>query len=90
MELKKTLNEYTEAEFLRLINEISEAKGTDKYQDDLLDNFIAVTEHPAGSDLIYYPDIPANLENLEEHSAETILKIVKEWRKSQGLPGFKE
>ncbi|NMT56124.1 bacteriocin immunity protein, partial [Vibrio parahaemolyticus] len=53
------------------------------YQDELLENFIAITEHPEGSDLIYYP------ENPEDGKSESIVRIVKEWRLSQGLPGFK-
>ncbi|ELI0634458.1 bacteriocin immunity protein [Vibrio harveyi] len=34
--------------------------------------------------LIYYP------ENLGEDTPEGIVKIVKDWRASQGLPCFKE
>ncbi|TOO02652.1 bacteriocin immunity protein, partial [Vibrio parahaemolyticus] len=49
----------------------------------LLENFIATTEHPDGSDLIYYP------ENSEDGTPENIVRIVKEWRLSQGLPCFK-
>ncbi|TOO00601.1 bacteriocin immunity protein, partial [Vibrio parahaemolyticus] len=39
--------------------------------------------HPDGSDLIYYP------ENSEDGTPENIVRIVKEWRLSQGLPCFK-
>lgn len=78
------LQDYTEAEFLRLVSEIIEAKGTDAYQDELLENFIQMTEHPEGSDLIYYP------ESVADATPERIVEIVKEWRSSQGLPGFKD
>ena len=81
---KNTLSAYTEADFINLLDEIIESKGSDDYQDKLLEHFILITEHPAGSDLIYY------LENPGEDTPEGIVKIVKDWRASQGLPCFKE
>ncbi len=51
------ITNYTESEFLELLNNIINAEGTDQYQDELLENFIATTGHPDGSDLIYYPAI---------------------------------
>ncbi|MGI9948611.1 bacteriocin immunity protein [Vibrio hyugaensis] len=84
MELKDTLSAYTEAEFINLIDEIIESKGSDDYQDKLLEHFISITDHPAGSDLIYYPENPG------EETPEGIVKIVKDWRASQGLPSFKK
>ncbi|AWA98991.1 TPA: bacteriocin immunity protein [Vibrio harveyi] len=83
MRLHDRLEDYTEFEFLELLNTIISAEGSDEYQDELLENFIATTEHPEGSDLIYYP------ENPEDGKSESIVRIVKEWRLSQGLPGFK-
>lgn len=84
MELQSSIDQYTEDDFIGLINEIIEAQGSDAYQDELLENFIAVTEHPDGSDLIYYPDNPADA------TPERIVEIVKRWRRSQGLPCFKD
>ncbi|TYC88820.1 bacteriocin immunity protein [Vibrio anguillarum] len=83
MRLHDRLEDYTELEFLELLNTIISAEGSDEYQDELLENFIATTEHPEGSDLIYYP------ENPEDGKSESIVRIVREWRLSQGLPGFK-
>ncbi|MDE1242360.1 bacteriocin immunity protein [Vibrio aestuarianus] len=83
MRLHDRLEDYTELEFLELLNTIISAEGSDEYQDELLENFIATTEHPEGSDLIYYP------ENPKDGKSESIVRIVKEWRLSQGLPGFK-
>ncbi|TOQ48512.1 bacteriocin immunity protein, partial [Vibrio parahaemolyticus] len=51
---------------------------------DAVLHFEEMTGHPDGSDLIYYP------ENLEDGTPENIVKIVKEWRLSQGLPCFKD
>ncbi|MGV8268283.1 pyocin-S1/S2 immunity protein, partial [Pseudomonas aeruginosa] len=45
--------------------------------------FKKLTEHPSGSDLLYYPN-----ENREDSPAG-VVKEVKEWRASKGLPGFK-
>ena len=83
MKLHGRLENYTESEFLELLNTIINAEGSDDFQDELLENFIATTEHPDGSDLIYYP------ENPEDGTPENIVRIVKEWRLSQGLPVFK-
>ncbi|MBS5838238.1 MAG: bacteriocin immunity protein [Pseudomonas sp.] len=50
----------------------------------MLDEFERLTEHPAGSDLIYYPEDGA------DNSAEGITQTIKEWRAENGLPGFKD
>lgn len=89
MRLHDRLEDYTQLEFLELLNIILSAEGSDEYQDDLLENFIAKTEHPDGSDLIYYPENPENPENPEDGKLENIVRIVKEWRLAQGLPSFK-
>ncbi|MCZ4233812.1 bacteriocin immunity protein, partial [Escherichia coli] len=52
--------------------------------DTLVDHFIKITEHPKKGDLIFYPN------SQEDGEPENILKIVKEWRRSQGLPLFKD
>lgn len=57
---------------------------TDDVLDELLEHFELITEHPDGSDLIYYP------EKEEDATPENIVRIVKEWRQSQGLPCFKD
>ncbi|QLL13800.1 bacteriocin immunity protein [Pseudomonas chlororaphis subsp. aurantiaca] len=46
-------------------------------------HFQKVSEYPAGSDLIFYP------ENGADDSSEGITRLVKEWRAANGLPGFK-
>lgn len=83
MVLKSSLADYTQAEFLQLIHAI-ESAATEQERDDLLEHFIQVTGHPAGSDLIYYPEADA------DDSPEGILQAIKEWRSTNGLPGFKE
>lgn len=82
MELKGQFSDYTEAEFIDLLVDIVEANGSEEYQDQLLEHFIEITEHPLGSDLIYYPENPA------DSTPERIAEIVKDWRAREGLPGF--
>lgn len=80
-------------EFIEFLREFRKATRKDQslkgkkleiYIDDLVDHFIKITEHPAQGDLIFYP------ESVEAREPENILNIVKEWRRSQGLPLFKD
>lgn len=90
---KRKIEDYTEEEFIGLLDEIVNARSKDetlegkqleKYIDAAVDNFIEITEHPKKGDLIFYPNTQ------EEGEPVNILKIVKEWRRSQGLPLFKD
>ncbi|WP_113445774.1 bacteriocin immunity protein [Escherichia coli] len=92
-DLKDKIYFYTEGEFLEMLEEIVNATSKDKslkgkklekYLDTLVDHFIKITEHPKKGDLIFYPN------SQEDGEPENILKIVKEWRRSQGLPLFKD
>lgn len=90
MIFKEKLEDYTEAEFLEFLNafvsnpENLEGKEYGKYIDRLVNHFERVTEHPAGSDVIFYPD-----EGCED-TPESKLKVIKEWRAENGKPGFRE
>ncbi|SIO96728.1 bacteriocin immunity protein [Vibrio spartinae] len=85
MNLKNSINEYFEDEFLQLLQKICKAETSSENElDALVDHFEDITEHPDGSDLIYYPDDPADA------TPERIVEIVKQWRISQGLPCFKD
>ncbi|WP_323151081.1 bacteriocin immunity protein [Pseudomonas glycinae] len=84
--LKSSISEYTETEFVALLEEL--VKEDEEAEDDgradlLLLHFEKISEHPAGSDLIYYPETGA------DSSPRGVTQIVEEWRASQGLPGFK-
>ncbi|WCD77856.1 bacteriocin immunity protein [Pseudomonas sp. TUM22785] len=84
MELKSNFSDYTEQEFLVFMKGVLDvnANGSDEELDKLLDHFEKVTEHPEGTDLIYYvPDA--------ECTPETITQKVKVWRAQNGKPGFK-
>ncbi|MGK4329386.1 bacteriocin immunity protein [Lonsdalea quercina] len=81
----KSINDYTEKEFLEFVHKIFNVDGTTEKEDvaNVLE-FKRLTEHPDGSDLIYYPP------DDREDSPKGVVQAVKEWRKSKGLPLFKD
>lgn len=84
--MKTKFSDYTEAEFLRFMQEIRAANKSagDEILDPLLIRFCDITGHPDGTDLIYYPEEGA------DNSNEGITQTVKAWRAANGLPGFKD
>lgn len=90
--IKSKLEDYTEKEFLRFLQEFFEDTDTnrltgsdlDRYMDKLVSHFESVTEHPRGSGVLFYP-LPG-----QDDSPEGVLKEVKRWRTEQGLPGFRQ
>ena len=82
--MSKLLSDYTKNEFISLVAEIISDQGTEEHQDNLLELFIQLTEHPEGSDLIYYPQSAADA------TPEAIAEKVQEWRKTNGKSGFRE
>lgn len=85
MQVKLSIFDYTEGDFLQLVEVIfkENVSDTDGALDELLEHFEDITQYPEGTDLIYYPKTP------EDGTPENIVRIVKEWRLSQGLPCFK-
>ncbi|NUU36199.1 bacteriocin immunity protein [Pseudomonas sp. C2B4] len=76
--------DYTEKQFLELLTKICESGyATEKEQIDAVLLFEELTEHPDGSDLIYYADSD------EDSTPEAVLNKVKVWRSANGKPGFK-
>ncbi|MEX6214263.1 bacteriocin immunity protein [Providencia hangzhouensis] len=85
MELKNNITDYTESEFLKLLTIICNADtASEEEQIKFVTHFEKVTEHPSGSDSIYYPEDGA------DDSPVGILKTVKEWRAKNGKPSFKK
>ncbi|EMI5801213.1 bacteriocin immunity protein [Klebsiella aerogenes] len=81
----KDITDYTEAEFLVLVKKICDADyETESKHTDAVLLFKKLTEHPDGSDLIYYPKLG------QDDSPEGIVKAVKDWRAKNGKPGFKD
>nr|WP_314875502.1 bacteriocin immunity protein [uncultured Pseudomonas sp.] len=60
------------------------ADTSEEEQNTLVHHFNTVCDHPAGSDLVFYPEDDA------DDSAEGIVRTLKAWRAAQGLPGFKD
>jgi hypothetical protein len=80
----KTISDYMKDDFIKLINDIMESRGSEEYQDDLLEQFIELSEYPCASDLIYYPENPDNA------TPELIAEEIQNWRKANGKEGFKD
>ncbi|MGR6956288.1 bacteriocin immunity protein [Klebsiella aerogenes] len=85
MDEKKSISDFTEAEFLAFVKKIFNPNTTTEDEDvqNVLE-FERLTEHPDGSDVIFYP--PKD----REDSPEGVVKEVKEWRAKNGKPGFKD
>ena len=80
----KNISDYTESEFLEFVRRLCDFSNTTESEDikNILE-FNRLTDHPAGSDLIFYP------EDGQDDSPEGIVQQVKEWRKANGKPGFR-
>ncbi|NBF06285.1 bacteriocin immunity protein [Pseudomonas sp. Fl5BN2] len=78
-------SDFTEAEFISFVNNIRLVNkgGTGHELGELLETFSRLAGHPDGYDLIFHPEPGA------DNSAEGVTRTVKQWRKAQGLPGFK-
>jgi hypothetical protein len=80
----KKIEEVTESDFLDFVRKICRAEyRTERQHGKAVYQFNQMSEHPYGSDLIYYP------KPLSDNSPEGIVKEVKEWRATNGKPGFK-
>lgn len=80
----KQISDYTEEEFLDFVRKLFDVDSTTEAEDiqNILE-FKRLTEHPDGSDLIYYP------REDREDSPEGVVQEVKEWRQKNGKSGFK-
>jgi hypothetical protein len=84
MELKSKFEEYTEAEYAALINRLFQGGfHSEEEHDAIVDNIVITSEHPNGTDILYYPE-----EGVED-SPEGALQAIKQWRSANGKPGFK-
>lgn len=83
MEFKRNLTDYTLQEFKDLIGAIDDAK-TEEARNELVEHFNQIVPHPAGSDLLFYPEDEA------DDSPGGVVKIIEDYCVSKGLPGFKD
>ncbi|MDF0732708.1 bacteriocin immunity protein [Pseudomonas entomophila] len=81
--MKIQLSDYTETEFLAFVRKTYYANfPSEAEQIEAVLEFERLTEHPSGSDLLYYPE-PG------KDGPEFIVAEVKAWRAANGKPGFK-
>jgi len=81
---KNLLSDFTESEFLDFVKKICNADfSTESQHDEAIWEFARVTEYPEGWNVIYHPKPGA------DNSPEGVIKTIKEWRASNGKPGFK-
>jgi hypothetical protein len=84
MNFKNKFEEYTESEYISLINRLVEGDySSEREHDDIVENIVRTSEHPNGTGVLYYPE-----EGVED-SPEGVLKSIKTWRAANGKPGFK-
>ncbi|MGS7249954.1 bacteriocin immunity protein [Pseudomonas anuradhapurensis] len=87
--MKQSLAEYTESEFLELVSDLYEDRTglsgaeLEKHRIESVLIFETLTEHPDGSDVIYYPPNGADV------TPQGVINRIKEWRAANGKPGFK-
>ncbi|WP_434574383.1 bacteriocin immunity protein [Pseudomonas sp. Z3-6] len=82
--MSKAIVEMTESEFLAFVIKICYVDyPSEKAHTAAVLEFERISEHPSGSDLIYYPEDGHN-------TPEQIVHKVKTWRSSNGKPGFKQ
>lgn len=82
--MRLSISDYTEADFIELLQRIIGNTESEAEENRLVQHFNNLCGHPAGSDLIFYPEPGA------DDSPEGITKTVKAWRAANALPGFKE
>lgn len=86
----KKISNYTEAEFISLLSNFFEnkeglnAKDFGALIDDLQFHVSEISQHPLGNGLIF------NTPDEIDCSPQGIFEEIKKWRKSQGLPLFKD
>jgi hypothetical protein len=83
MKSKTALIDYTEQEFIALIHSIENAEG-DEEVGELLEHFNNLVPHPAGSDLLFYPETGA------DDSPGGVIRTIKDYCSSKGLVSFKD
>jgi hypothetical protein len=84
MTFKKKLEDYTESEYKTLIQRLFTGDYTSEAElDEIVETIVNTSEHPNGSDVMYYPSAGA------EDSPEGVLNTIKTWRVANGKPGFK-
>lgn len=86
---KGKLEDYTEMEFMDFLDSMTANPDNLRGREfgekvaRFVRHFEKITEHPDGSDIIFYP------KNGRDDSALAIMLEIKEWRAANGKSGFK-
>ncbi|MGB7997356.1 MAG: bacteriocin immunity protein [Photobacterium halotolerans] len=80
--MKNSLQDYTETEFLEILEQTIEAEEEDV--DTLADFFEEHVRHPKGCDLLFYPT-KCGIED----TSQAVIDELKRWYAEQGLLCFK-
>jgi len=84
MQFKQKLEEYTETEYMGLIERLFQGRfSSEEEHDAYVENIVRTSEHPNGNDVLYYP------EQGVEDSPAGVLNAIKTWRAANNKPGFK-
>ena len=84
IKLKNKIEDYTELEYNNLISRLFEGNySSEREHDAIVDNIVDTSEHPNGTNILYYPE-----EGVED-SPTGVLEAIKAWRAANGKPGFK-
>lgn len=82
--ITKPYEQYTRKEFLLLIERLfNKDYSSEGELDALVHQIVDTSEHPDGTDIIFYPD-----EGVED-TPEGILDSIERWREQNSKPGFK-
>lgn len=80
---KGSISDYTEKEFFEFVKGIyNDIYPTEESHINAVMDFERLSEHPASSDLLYYPENGKS-------GPDAVVKEIKEWRAKNGKPGFK-
>lgn len=84
MELKATLKDYTEPEFLALLAKIWAVDLPKEQHDRLINHFDQIVGHPKGADLLFYPE-----QWIESSGASGVMLLIRNWHHKQGDTALK-
>lgn len=65
----------TRDEMINLVKEIMSVEGTEAEEDDRVDVFAFQCQHPAGTDLIFWPNLVPELEDVDDPTAAQIVDL---------------
>ncbi|QAY89814.1 bacteriocin immunity protein [Pseudomonas sp. ACM7] len=84
MNLRSTLEEYTEDKYLDLVECLFEGNYSSEAEHDaIVENIVLTSEHPDGTGVLYDPR-----EGVED-SPIGVINAIKQWRSANGKPNFK-